>query len=513
MYTTIEPRLITLLNDASSEPFSAYPRLDYLPPLDHSILKTSGRPLPLEPNASIRSGHCSSTFKHQTIPLDREFGESITATIGDVKEALQSNLVSDRALGGTSPQSLRKILDDTPHVSQSQTSKRRQRPEAGKDEFVQLPQPPKKQKTTQQVIPPVIIGLYDPPANAALFPPIASSSFHDSHGRNSLNIAPHGGAKNHVLFGFSPVEIERPDTETSAGQKPITKSRKKWTEAETTQLLLGVQKHGVGNWTKILQDQAFHFDGRKAVDLKDRFRTCCPTEFREQAYKEGMTSGDNGGEVKIAEQPNLRPGNTQIQSDSLVIDEKTTSVPDTNFQKSRAHRKKLEDLAMLGINEPFKRSRRRERHPFSEKEDLYILQGFREYGTAWTKILNDPKFDLKSRRPTDLRDRLRNRFPEIYNEGEAQKAANEVSNSTSSLANLLPPSPTAVTSSVYQEPSVPQRWKPQPSTSTVTFIDLLGPTQGTDAPGSLFPDWTDGLPPFSNSMGDMDISRMLLDEP
>ena len=57
MYATIEPRLIALLNnDVPSEPYSTSPSLE-LPPLhDPNILKASGRPLLLEPDASKRSG-------------------------------------------------------------------------------------------------------------------------------------------------------------------------------------------------------------------------------------------------------------------------------------------------------------------------------------------------------------------------------------------------------------------------------------------------------------------------
>ncbi|XP_056306374.1 LOW QUALITY PROTEIN: telomeric repeat-binding factor 1 [Danio aesculapii] len=47
-------------------------------------------------------------------------------------------------------------------------------------------------------------------------------------------------------------------------------SRKKWTDVEDRKLKAGVKKHGVGKWSKILND--FDFDNRTTVNLKDRWR-------------------------------------------------------------------------------------------------------------------------------------------------------------------------------------------------------------------------------------------------
>ena len=58
-----------------------------------------------------------------------------------------------------------------------------------------------------------------------------------------------------------------------------------WTEEETNNLLLGVHKHGVGRWSDILEDPSFSFNNRSGVDLKDRFRICCPDELRGKGSK------------------------------------------------------------------------------------------------------------------------------------------------------------------------------------------------------------------------------------
>ena len=281
MNKTIEPRLISLLNDAPSESYNISPSLE-LPPLHApNILKASGRPLLLEPDAIKRTGKPSTNSqlappKHKSLihPLD---DDEKTQKGSEIKQK-HGKAVADRTLGNSSPQSLRKILDDNTDSAVIVTSKKRNIVETSKDDFVQLPQPPKKQKAAKQVVPPIIIGLFEPPPQAALFPPIASSSFHDSHGRNSLNtVLPKVTELKDNSRRESSNNNEKAEPSQKKAQKKDVRPRKKWTEEETSNLLLGVQKHGVGCWKDILEDTSFSFNGRSAIDLKDRFRTCCPT--------------------------------------------------------------------------------------------------------------------------------------------------------------------------------------------------------------------------------------------
>src|SRR6187402_28203 len=109
-------------------------------------------------------------------------------------------------------------------------------------------------------------------------------------------------------------------------------------------------------------------------------------------------------------------------SENILIEDEETekSTPgggDTNVNKqhkSRAHRKKLDDLTQLGIEGPFRTSFRRERRAFSEEEDRAILEGYKAYGAAWSRMQRDPRLNLQSRQPTDLRDRFRNKFPDKF---------------------------------------------------------------------------------------------------
>jgi hypothetical protein len=532
MYSsTIEPRLIALLN--TDEPSEVYATTTTttssleLPPLhDPNILKASGRPLLLEPDTSKRNGKLSPSSQlspqHPGLMSSLDDDEPLQNSAKPKKQAVSG---TERALGSSSPQSLRKILDDNQGTG-SASSKKRNLVESSKDDFVQLPQPPKKQKATKQVVPPIIIGLFEPPPQAALFPPIASSSFHDSHGRNSLNT-------------FSPAIKERGDDAkpedcpgTTNKKKPSAKqslkkdvkARKKWTEEETNNLLLGVHKHGVGRWTDILEDRSFSFNNRSGVDLKDRFRTCCPDELRGKAS--ALKDSRKGFETsrKFLGHPKSR---SSLMSENILIDDdvaialSTGTLKSSNSRKSRAHRKRLEDLAQLGIEGPFRKSQRRERRPFSEEDDREILLGYTMYGPAWTRIQRDTSFHLQSRQPTDLRDRFRNKYPEKLRLDETISKDTHALDLREAESSIPSQSTTTLQQSSSREGlrihqiisensrSFSKAQSQQVQCSSLGFKDTFGPfSEQSEA--------VHGLPPFdlpfTGSMGEMDISRLLLDE-
>lgn len=466
MYTaTIEPRLIALLNE---QPISIpKSRLD----LPH-VLNSPNRPFALEPSANTGSQKDDRGIVKSPCHKISELLSAEPATVSreDDGQSSKDKVDKEQARALSSPQSLRKILqteDESP--TQRSVSKKRSRIEAHKDDFVQLPQPPpKKQKAPKQVVPPIIIGLFEPPPNAALFPPISSSAFHDSHGRNTLNVnVPEKGkekeiassnltvVQNHAVSklllettmhsgGMSgPANTRSKASGTAIPQvAPTTAPRKKWSKEETNQLLLGVHKHGIGKWKLILSDSSFKFNGRSAADLKDRFRTCCPAELREQLKNGSSRSTDTPDtSSKLSEEiVSDNPRSTSsILFENILIDpvqdpttmsnshSRTASPERAPPTKSRAHRRNLSDLATLGISGllPFKKSQRRERRLFTEEEDQSILAGYSKYGPQWAKIQANPELGLKDRRSTDIRDRFRNRWKGVYEgltSGEGSKA-------------------------------------------------------------------------------------------
>lgn len=396
-----------------------------------------------------------------------------------------------------SSHSLNPFLDDVPEAPPATTddvsNKKRHRAMTVKDDIMHLPQPLKKQKSTQNmmssqnIMPPIINGLYEPPPNAAVFPPIAleddggndgvaPSSLHTLREFASCSALP-------VMTNFEALDmpeksqspprrgsvVPTSEVEKPKGKRKAAKPRKKWSEEETRDLLLGVNRYGVGKWTSILEDPQYKFNGRTAGDLKDRFRTCCPDELRivPSKSKESLNSQ--------MDQPATSPAEDRAQGKSKKAllwediltdpadksgyygrDEPAASVCSTGLaaqfqndsdsttkpKKSRAHRKKIEDLQAMGIHGPFKKSHRRERRPFTQQDDDQILEGLQTYGPAWTKIQRDPRFDLSSRQPTDLRDRVRNKYPDMYRQIEEKQVHNKEPSSAGSAAASHPPLPT-----------------------------------------------------------------------
>lgn len=538
MVVTIEPRLIAPFNESSWE---TYPRLD-LPPLQYPDgLLLPSRPLILEPLAPRNTQQSGLAGLQNLDPYD---GETAVSQYSFASAALINGPKPlSRPARVTSSQSLRKILADEAEPTQTPPRKRQR-----KDEFVKLPQPEKKQKGSQQVVqplvPPIIVGIHEPPPNqASKFRPIVSGGpFRDSHGRNSLNTASdetRRPTKEHIR-PRSPLQEVQPVVEAApaleqAQDEPLVESttrtvqaRNKWTDEETKQLLLGVQKHGIGSWKRILEDKEFIFNNRKAVHIKDRFRTCFPDGC------EGQVTGATpaGGRQLSGEMEKVmaydgevmyRPTPTVNATSTSPTHSTSTSAPSSSTppKKSKSHRKDLSDLKEIGIVQPFSKSRRRQRRAFTEEEDRNILIGLKKHGQSnWTAIQRDTALGLDSRKPTDIRDRFRNRYPEKHKEIVVDDSKDEYVKgglrTVVSIEELLDPDVGASSSSAPLQPqnqaqdqflppiSFQSNYPDILSSTTrlpkMSFTEFLsGPLPAMDVPGDpfSFPDWTDATP-FSN---------------
>lgn len=62
----------------------------------------------------------------------------------------------------------------------------------------------------------------------------------------------------------------------------------------------------------------------------------------------------------------------------------------------------------------FEKTRSKRRRPFTEEEDKALKAGYERHGTIWAAIVKDPVFQEQNRRSTDLRDRFRNAYPDLY---------------------------------------------------------------------------------------------------
>ncbi|KAI0173646.1 hypothetical protein GGR52DRAFT_398033 [Hypoxylon sp. FL1284] len=528
---TIEPRLIHLLNESTATP---RPHHAELPPIKALPLpKAAGRLHPIEPDAGQRAevsdtnvGQSASQSMPSLYSMNVEDGSATNhaSLRGEV------GYPSDRALvNHISSQDLRMILDDTPENAEDLGKKRR----PVKEDFVQLPQPLKKQKaaTQQHMFPPIIVGLVEPPSDASLFPPISSGSFDNR---------PHSEPPQALSITKPPETVDTPEeranpspppeperTPTGKVKRRAAKPRRKWSDEETNNLLLGASKHGVGRWTDILEDPEYRFNDRTAGDLKDRFRTCCPEELRASTAAKGdiLLGREKQPTARSRGRPKkgLMSENILNETEEEAEAEQAQSAPNdsdpapTRQRKSRAHRKKMEDLAELGIKGPFKKSHRRERRPFSEQDDREILEGFELYGPQWTKIQRDSRYNLSTRQPTDLRDRLRNKYPEKF--AGAEKTAMQVRD-PGRCNNLLEPAirigienSLDMTRSHLLEPQLDRssskedtpKW-PLPS----SLIELVESNQSSHS--GMYWNEGPGSGPSSGGIGEMGISRLLLDD-
>ncbi|CAI6093996.1 unnamed protein product [Clonostachys chloroleuca] len=531
---TIEPRLIHLLNESKT------PQVGHtdLPPLS-SLPFSSSTDLPLPPIDREAGHQPDRTALDQTAAPDGPAGLSLQP-IGEEGIAQQRKheirhdgnyagstgvyplrvLLGESDPSDTQPYHLNRILDDTAESLEDASNKKRNRGIAGKDEFLQLPQPMKKQKATPHapVMPPIINGLHEPPPDAALFPPIASDEFTNNDATQlkllqELNYSEERAGQLAANGGVG--GAGGADKAANRARKRATKPRRKWTEEETNHLLLGVSRHGVGKWTSILEDPDFKFNERTAGDLKDRFRTCCPAELRNPGREAQQTQANaqNNGKKGLHLDNILREDQSSPGAGGMITPPAESDVPQKP-KKSRAHRKRMEDLENLGIHAPFKKSLRRERRPFTEQDDREILDGLHQYGPAWTKIQRDVRFHLSGRYPTDLRDRVRNKYPAIYQ--RIEKGTFQVAKDACRGTDIMEPSVTMSINNSLQpskastlEPQVTQctsreelaRWPSQ-------AVEAIDPSTSTTASF----EFGDSVTPHLIT-GEMDISRLLLEEP
>ncbi|KDQ16885.1 hypothetical protein BOTBODRAFT_30261 [Botryobasidium botryosum FD-172 SS1] len=176
-------------------------------------------------------------------------------------------------------------------------------------------------------------------------------------------------SRERAVVAQRPIDIARGDAQQNRDPQvgdiaTAKRPRKMWTQEETQNLVDGCNIWGVGNWKAILNDAQFKFQDRSPVDLKDRFRTYFPDAYR-QHY------------------------------------------PNAKTHLSERVRSALPDGTSI-----FEKTRSKKRRPFSPEEDEALRRGYEKHGTIWAIIAKDPVF--QSRRSTDLRDRFRNAFPDLY---------------------------------------------------------------------------------------------------
>ncbi|EXJ92577.1 hypothetical protein A1O3_01129 [Capronia epimyces CBS 606.96] len=298
-----------------------------------------------------------------------------------------------------------------------------------------LPRPAQKderQTRPAPMLPAMVTGLHEPPPSAALLPsidvdsrPSASRSNTTSkiHVKDMLTQSvQHTSALPTALLpsqadqdlgsfkqysaahGTSFQELVPANAELATAPAPWKDNkprrvRRKWSEDETKYLLAGVRKYGAGKWKQILDDPSFKFSDRSSVDLKDRYRVC--------ANNETVPRLDTlSARISFGMEPLSGPEAPATAQGSISPDQ---SAPATS---------------PMDLGQPSKQ--RRKRRAWTAREDANLLKGVAKHGFQWTAIHDDVELDLKHRRATDLRDRIRTMYPDGYRHAESAPLRSEM---------------------------------------------------------------------------------------
>ncbi|KAJ4357254.1 uncharacterized protein N0V89_001829 [Didymosphaeria variabile] len=452
----MEPRIATLLGDSPLER-PATDALSRPPPPPPAPRK----PHPVEPTtandhvranapstASSRLGQSQSQSRHQHSPSQEAVPkrQKPSAPIASVLNTVTpfSGRLSDLLLDPSQQQAPKRKRVEEPNDPLP--------PTGSENSLLTLPKPhqqPKK-STKRPRIPPLLQGLHQvpPQAQSRLFPPITSESgafsrdlgdgaalrtttgaekrkeLGDDTARNAASGDGAAGAQEDAQIEAQgkPASASTSDKEnrTATDRSPTSttptatkelRKRNKWSEQETKDLLVGVSRFGIGSWKKILQCPDFTFNQRTAVDLKDRFRTCCPGEGLKarKSKRKGDAHDDSSQNTTVSSTT------TSMSSNQDPVAQETLDTI-SSFRKNRGdtHRKGPAELREMGIHGSFTRSNRRERRPFTEQDDASLLRGFEKYASSWHLIRDDKDLGFSTRQPTDLRDRFRIRYPEMF---------------------------------------------------------------------------------------------------
>lgn len=447
----MEPRITTLLEDSPVDrsaanslarlpPPSAAPRRPH--PVEPTTANDHARPTTTSAGSSLLGqSHTQHSPNQQTATQRQKPNASIANILNTVTPF--SGRLSDLLLDPSQQQAPKRKRDDESGVEPQPPPPP---PPAGpENSLLTLPKPNQQPKrSNRRRIPPLLQGLHQvpPQAQSRLFPPITSKSssfgrdIGDGAGLRTADVTDkrkehgaHTASESHqvVVVGEAQKSGGKPASTTTSDKENRTapdrsktssekaakelRRRNKWTEKETKDLLVGVSRFGIGNWKKILQCPDFTFHNRTAVDLKDRFRTCCPGEgLKPRKTKRKSFADDESSQCTSASSTT-----TSMSSNHDPAAQETLHTINT-LRKNRGdtHRKGPAELREMGIHGTFAKSNRRERRVFTEQDDESLLKGFEKYGSMWHLMRDDGELGFANRQATDLRDRFRIRYPERF---------------------------------------------------------------------------------------------------
>ena len=241
-------------------------------------LEYINRPNPVEP-----SDLSHGIFDGSTRELDRSTNEQLHPFLLGNRLRQRNDLGPDatrlarRSPHQSSTSSIAAVLndEDSPPRLVDHASHRRDVDQA----VFTLPKLPAKRQAKRHRVPPVLQGLHQPPPDAGLLPSISTEEaqvfLSTSRGSKPATVS---APTDDTTSSTIQQEAVAP-AETTQGTSDKRSRRNLWTDQETTDLLAGVSRFGIGNWKKILLCPDYQFHKRTAVDLKDRYEvsvSCSP---------------------------------------------------------------------------------------------------------------------------------------------------------------------------------------------------------------------------------------------
>jgi len=447
-----DPKPFWLLDEFDDFPYNPSLRI---PPLQDPLPFTlSSRPSPLEPNARVNDGTHRTTAKLTS----RRKALAEAKLIGDNEHCAPYEAAATKPNG--------RLRGDV------QEPRKKQKPDdlVRTTDFVQLPKPlskAKESKPIQYKPVPVLNELHEPPPSAALFPPIVPNAAREDG--NLPKIDPRLFPEFTTCQTKEPyVPVPKTDSLPNESDKehfgPVKRAtlrpRRKWTEGETKDLLKGVAIHGPGKWKKILNDRTLKFSKeRTTVDLKDRYedgrpsyciqiyvryryRTCRLNQAKDSMrYPSAYTPSNmptlskelsnlTADEAEFDRESNRgSPAPATIPSLGLFASSSTSYLRPPSFADD-SNNPAFTSVDTSGCWLPPTRTRRatnlepKSPQPYrphrtlpprwTNEEDANLAKGYQKHGFKWTAIAKDPEMKLGHRIGSQIRDRFRLKFSELY---------------------------------------------------------------------------------------------------
>ena len=257
------------------------------------------------------------------------------------------------------------------------------------DDYIHLPRPQRNTRGIRAppLLPSIVNGIHEPPPNAALLPPMSTSS-----------------QSQHLQISNSSQSAAVPERRRAPARPP--EKMLNTPEMEPAHLL--PELLGQNDFDTFEIDPG---NGKQVVKPPgpDKPVSLVVANDKELKTAERITI------TKVENAPNAltrkEPGNESEHA------KRKPAKPAKVSRARSASPAAQADPPASGSQKPV--STRRPRRTWTTEEDQRLLQGVAQYGFQWTAIHDDPELDLAHRKATDLRDRIRNKFPDGYKNAES----------------------------------------------------------------------------------------------